>query len=284
MVANVDLTGLLPALQKKIHVIKDLFTDKKVIVAVSGGIDSAIVLYLVHRYAKEVIGVIVAADHTIKKEIFRARQITDELSIELKEIPFITESIPELYHNQIDRCYYCKKGIIHTLLQLKHELSFDIVAEGTNISDKSDYRPGFKALSESDMISPYLLADINKQEILSLSQYFHFPTYVYPSNSCLATRIPYNIPLTSELLTLVEKAENILYELLETEYCVMRVRLHIPSPNVYCARIEGDQTLFDFVLKAENRAIVDQTMKKLGFKFTTIDLAGYITGVSPPKN
>ena len=284
MIKNMELSGLTPDLKNKILVIKDLFMDKKVIVAVSGGIDSAMVLFFANKYAKAVIGVVVAADHTIKNEIFRAQQITRELGIEFKQIPFSTETIPELYQNQIDRCYYCKKGIIHTLLKLKQEKSFDIVAEGTNVSDKGDYRPGFKALSESEMISPYLLANINKQEILSLSKYFHFPKNVYPSNSCLATRIPYGTKLTSELLSLVEKAENILYELLETEFCVIRVRIHIPSSNIYCARIEGDQRLFDFVLKAENRAIIDLALKEIGFKFITIDLAGYITGVSPPKN
>ena len=142
----------------------------------------------------------------------------------------------------------------------------------------SDLRVITQALEESKMISPYLIAEISKSEIMTLSHHFKFPSQIFPSNSCLATRIPYDTLLTPKLLTLVERSETLLHQMLKTEVCAIRVRVHVLAKEEYFARIEGDQQLFDFVQKSTNRQTLVQKLKEIGFSYVSLDLAGYTIG------
>ena len=188
---------------------------------------------------------------------------------EIKHEYIPVETFPnELRNNPEDRCYVCKHKVFQLLKQRTKELGLPVLVDGTNADDHSGYRPGLKALGELGIVSPMEDVGLTKAEIYQLSKELELPTGDKPSNSCLMSRFPYNVPISEPALRNVEKAEDWLYS---KGFRQVRVRSQNNLARIELPLQEMDELL---QLRAE---LVDE-LEKIGFEFVTIDLKGLRSG------
>ncbi|MDP8233671.1 MAG: ATP-dependent sacrificial sulfur transferase LarE [Candidatus Saelkia tenebricola] len=247
----------------------DLVKLDSVVVAFSGGVDSTFLL----KVAKDVLDDNVLAV-TVHSKVYLDRDFKATLQLATKigvEHLIITSSILEnmrFRNNTYRRCYYCKKQMFSEILSVARKRKFKFVIEASNKDDEKDFRPGLKALDELGILSPLRKGCFSKDEIRIVSQGLSLETHSHLSSSCLATRIPYGIKLSEEILSQVDKAENYLFKLGFTR---IRVRYHKEV-----ARIEIEPCEFQKMIKLSNKIV--QFLKKLGFTYIAVDLEGYRSG------
>lgn len=244
---------------------------KSVAVAFSGGVDSTFLL----KTAFDVLGDKAIAV-TLQSDAFPHRETGGAVEFCKKEgiKQFVCEidhlNINRFSENPPDRCYYCKKMIFSTIKELALKKGIENVAEGSNMDDNSDYRPGLRAVKELNILSPLQEAELTKDEIRSLSKKMELDTWDKPSRACLASRFVYGEKITKEKLKMVERAEQLL---IDKGYEQSRVRVH---GNV--ARIELLPNQITKFINSEISGFVYNAFKDLGFSYVTIDLKGYRTG------
>ncbi|MBO4408461.1 MAG: ATP-dependent sacrificial sulfur transferase LarE [Clostridiales bacterium] len=242
-----------------------------VAVAYSSGVDSTFLL----KTAKDVLGEKVIAV-TARSGSFPEREFNESTEFCSKEgiRQFVVDidefSIEGFRENPKNRCYLCKKELFSKMIKLAGEQGFGIVAEGSNIDDLSDYRPGLTAIAELDVKSPLRYAGLSKEEIRILSKEMGLPTWKKPSFACLASRFVYGETITEEKLNMVGKAEQLLLDL---GFSQVRVRIH---GNI--ARIEIAPDEFPHLIEDNVRNKVYTSLKDLGFDYVSMDLAGYRSG------
>lgn len=242
-----------------------------VVVALSGGVDSAVVLCL----AREVLGERVAAA-TAVGEIYartdrrRARALTARLGVLHLEFPGGQLADPLFLANPRDRCYRCKSLLFQALRGIARTKGFPGIIDGTNASDAREYRPGLRAAAEFGVVSPLLQAGLEKKEVRSLAFRLGLEFGNEPPESCLATRIPYGDPLTPRKLEQIRAGEGFLRAL---GYSTVRLRHHGEL-----ARIEVDPSELIRLVTPPHRNLVLGHLRTLGFNFVTSDIAGYRTG------
>ena len=240
-------------------------------VAFSGGVDSTFLLYA----AKEALPGKVAAV-TAKLAAVPDREVSEAVDYcKMWEIPHTIYSIdaltiPHFSENPADRCYYCKHAIFSTLIAAAKEQGMAEVAEGSNLDDMGDYRPGLRAIAELAVKSPLKQCGFTKAEIYQMSEYLGLPTAKKPSFACLATRIPYGDEITEQKLAMIDQAEQLLVDL---GFEQMRVRLHGDM-----ARIELLPRDFERFMQPAVREKIYETFKEIGFSYVSLDIRGYRTG------
>ena len=269
-----------------------IFEGKKIIDAFSGGKDSTLVLLLALKYAKMLKPVYFAGPIFSEHEQELTKEICNALNIELKVITMNPLGKEEFKKNPENRCYICKSMIMTNLQQYRKELNYDAIAEGTNKSELKGHRPGFQALQELNILSPLLQINLTKDEIKqgiilisqNLEEWFEecidrkrlnkLLVFISksPSNPCLCSRIEYFLPITTDRLKMVLNAEEWLKK--EFNLKTLRVRLHSNA----IARIEVNQDKIHLLTKTENANKIVNYLKKLGFKYSTIDLKGFRSG------
>ena len=178
--------------------------------------------------------------------------------------------LPSFQHNPPNRCYICKKGLFQKFLEKAKENRMVCVAEGSNMDDLGDYRPGMQAITELGIKSPLRAAELTKAEIRELSKQMNLPTWSKPSFACLASRFVYGETITKEKLAMVERAEDLLRE---QGFRQFRVRIHGTNARIELLP-EDIPRMLDENLRKE---IVDK-LKRYGFTYITLDLEGYRTG------
>jgi pyridinium-3,5-biscarboxylic acid mononucleotide sulfurtransferase len=178
---------------------------------------------------------------------------------------------PGLARNQADRCYHCKLAVFGLLRERASALGLAHVADGTNMDDLGDFRPGQRAVEELGVRQPLREAELTKAEIRLLSREMGLPTADKPSAACLASRIPYGMALTSPDLTRIADAERALHEL---GFGDLRVRLVTPDT----ARLELCTADFSRTLDQSVRAAVLAGLHNAGFAYVTLDLGGLRSG------
>jgi uncharacterized protein len=239
------------------------------LVAFSGGADSTFLL----RAAVEEIGdYVLAATVTggihSPVEAEEAAALAGSLGVEHLVIEMDDLERPAFSSNPPDRCYYCKKNILGTLLDQALKRGIIVVADGANADDMHEFRPGMRAGYEMGVVSPLREAGFTKDEIRAMSRKLGLPTADKPASPCLATRFPYGMRITREALKQVAAAEAIIREI---GIPVVRVRHHGDL-----ARIEVPGEYFHLIVG--RAAEVDRELKAVGYVYTALDLCGYRTG------
>jgi uncharacterized protein len=242
-----------------------------VIVAFSGGVDSAYLAYVAGSELGE--GALAVTGDSASYPSFQ-RELADRLTTQfglLHEIILTEEFDDQNYtSNPPNRCYYCKSELYTKLDQLARERGFEVICDGTNADDVGDYRPGREAAREMGVRSPLLECGMNKSEIRELSHRAGLPTWNEPASACLSSRVPYGQVVTIEKLSMVDKAEMALKQL---GFRQVRVRHHGDV-----ARIEVAEEEMPRALDPEMARVVSAALKALGFRYVTLDLEGYRTG------
>ncbi len=239
-------------------------------VAFSGGVDSTYLLYTAHEVlGDKALAVTARAAAFSKKDMAETENFCRSQGIRHKVVDIDEFAIPGFAENPPDRCYICKKGIFGELIRNAKAEGISYVAEGSNMDDMGDYRPGMRAIQEMKVLSPLKEAGLYKEEIRQLSKKHGLPTWNKPSAACLASRFVYGETITREKLAMVEQGEEILHEM---GFRQLRVRMH--GENL--ARIEVDPASLGRL--AELGESVTEAFRKIGFTYVTMDLRGYRTG------
>jgi len=262
---------LLPETQEKYDALKQYLGELgSVAVALSGGVDSV----LLARVCMEVLGTQALAI-TLVAPFFAKQEKEDACKIAaligIKHILLEENKIgPEVLKNPVDRCYLCKKTIFEELVREARKYNISYVADGSNVDDLSDYRPGMRALRELQIKSPLLEVGLNKNEIRELSEMFALPTSDKPAYACLASRIPYHEKITREKLERIEKAEVFLRSL---GFLKVRVRNHGTIARIEVAPEERQK-----LLNVQLMDTIAKTLKSFGFLYVCMELEGYVMG------
>lgn len=251
----------------KLDVLKErLCSLRPIAVAFSGGVDSTFLLKFAHDLlGDDVLAIIGKAPLFPSKETAEAINFCEDEGIRYKVFNYEPLELDTFKKNPPDRCYWCKRKMFKTMRELA--VNYTLV-DGSNYDDLSDYRPGFKAVKELNVVSPLQEAKLTKQEIRDYSKSLGLSTWNKPSFACLASRFVYGDQITSKGLVQIERAEDYLSSLGFIQY---RVRVHNKL-----ARIEVIPEEFTILLKYHKE--IDDTFKALGFDYVTMDLKGYRTG------
>ncbi len=248
----------------------------KVAIAFSGGVDSTFLLRTAYdALGDDVLAVIGKTVSVPNREYLEAVSFCRSLGVKHSVIGVDQMSIEGFTDNPPERCYLCKKALFTAFLKEAASRGFKVLAEGSNMDDLKDYRPGQKALSELGVKSPLREAGLTKAEIRALSRELDLPTWNKPALACLATRIPCGEEITEEKLHMIEEAEACLFDLGFTQ---VRVRHHGEI-----ARIEVEQNEMPKLLEPGIALTVTTRLREIGFRHVTVDLGGYQTGSTNPK-
>jgi uncharacterized protein len=241
------------------------------IVAYSGGVDSAYLAYAATR-ALGTQALCITADSASYPERHRqmALRLARDFGFRHEIIRTDEMSRPEYRANPANRCYYCKHELYTHLTGLARTRGIPAIADGSNADDRGDYRPGRQAAREFGVLSPLDDAELTKDEIRELSKRAGLPTWDEPASACLSSRIPYFTEVSEEKLRTIERAESILRDL---GFRVCRVRHHETI-----ARLEFGQDEMARALEPGMAATIDRELRALGYAHVTVDLRGYRLG------
>jgi uncharacterized protein len=239
------------------------------LVAFSGGVDSSLLAVL----AREALGkrtrcVLLDSPVVPREAIDEARLIARKYDLELEILPVSVMDDERFTRNPDKRCYWCKKDSAAVLKQRAQELGFACVADGINISDTGEHRPGLAASTEEGIVHPFLDAGMTKNDIRECARAGGFDFWDKPSAACLSSRIPYGDAITGEKLRMVEEAEAFLHK---KGFRQVRVRVHGMVARIEVP-IEEMHALLDM------HAAVIGTLSAFGFSYVTLDLGGYRSG------
>ncbi len=244
------------------------------VVAFSGGVDSSFLLHRAHSLKSlETVGVTIRTPYIPAAEINEAVEFARTHGINHRIIDL---NFPEsVRFNPLDRCYNCKKTLFTDIIAFAGQNGFAHVIDGTNADDAESFRPGLKALRELEIRSPLLESGLTKDEIRGLSLRQGLTFWDKPAMACLLTRIPYNTEVTEGILKMVEQAEQYMFEL---GFPGTRVRI-----NGDTARIECLPGYLDRMIHSPEKELIISNLKKIGFRYVSLDLEGYRSGSSDPE-
>ncbi len=240
-------------------------------VGFSGGVDSSFLLVVAHEVLGDRVIAVTNADASVpERELKEAKAFCEARGIRQVICAVNPMSEEEYRHNGPDRCYFCKHGIFSEVKRVAEENGISYAAEGSNMDDLGDYRPGLRAVEELSVKSPLREAGLTKAEIREISKAMGLPTWSKPAYACLASRFVYGEEITEEKLHMIDLAESFL---IEQGFLEERVRMH---GNL--ARIEVPAKDISRLAADEMREKIYLKFKEIGFFFVTLDLHGYQTG------
>ena len=259
-------------MMNKLNNLVKWFEDKtKVMIALSGGVDSAVVAYAAFQ-ALGNSAIAVTADYKTlsEEELLSAKQVCSEIGIEQILLDYSELENEEFVKNDSKRCFHCRMELGEHLIELAKKHDVKIIVDGTNLDDLGDYRPGIQALRENGIRSPLVETKFLKSQIREIAKTVGLSVYDRPSNSCLASRIPWGQRVTAEKLTRIEFGETLVKQL--TNLKQVRVRDFDGS-----AKIEVDKkmiSIFDDNIMNQ----LNEKLKIIGFTSVEIDKDGYKPG------
>ncbi len=242
-----------------------------VLVAYSGGVDSALLLKVAHDVLGErALGALASSPAYAQEETQEARAVAQQMGL-----PLVTLETHELEDeryivNDVNRCYFCKTELFSHLQPLAQQYHLDYIAYGVNKDDDGDFRPGQRAAREFAVRGPLKEAAMGKREIRAVAQMLGLPVWDKPAMACFSSRIPYGSKVDVASLQMVYKAEKLLHEL---GFRQLRVRHHDKI-----ARIEVERSEIPRLVEEEMSRVVTDGLRKIGYTYVTVDLLGYRTG------
>ena len=246
--------------------LQEFFAENpSVAVALSGGVDSAYLLYAASRWARHVKAYCVASPFQPQFELDTAGALAEFCGVPLEFIKLDILTVPEAAANGPDRCYHCKKSLFTALCTKARKDGFPLVADGTNASDAEDDRPGMRALRELGVRSPLRECGLTKDRIRTLAREAEIEVWNRPAYACLATRVATGETITPELLAHIEQAENALFAMGYSDFRV-RVRkgealLQLPAEQLKTAQIHWN-TIQQMLENHFIRAALDTTPRR----------------------
>jgi len=259
-------------LQEKEQKLEGLLHElKRVLVAYSGGVDSAYLAWKAHQVLGNNALAVTAESPSVPSHQRRmALQVAAQFGFPHEVIRTDEVENPEYRENPPNRCYFCKDELFSRLSSLARERAFACVLDGLNADDLGDYRPGRSAAEQHGVRSPLVEVGLTKEEIRELSRHAGLPTADQPASACLASRFPYGVKITDEKLRLVDRGEEALRAM---GFRVFRVRHHEEM-----VRLEFGREDLVRALNPKMAADLTAVFKGLGYRFVTLDLEGYRSG------
>jgi uncharacterized protein len=249
----------------------DLRQLGRLLVAYSGGIDSAYLAFAAHGVlGNDMLAVIADSPSLARTHLADALAFAREQGIAVEVISTSELDRPEYVRNDGQRCFHCKDELFAVMEKLRATRNFDAIAYGVNLDDQGDFRPGQQAARQHHVAAPLLTAGLTKQEVRELARQAGLRVWDKPASACLSSRIEYGRPVTRETLDVVERGEDAIRALGFRQF---RVRHHGEIVRIEISREELERALAP-AIAAEFTAI----FKALGFKFVTLDLEGFRSG------
>ncbi|HZC44529.1 MAG TPA: ATP-dependent sacrificial sulfur transferase LarE [Acidobacteriaceae bacterium] len=242
-----------------------------VLVAYSGGIDSAYLAYIAHRVLGDQMLAILADSASLSRAHFAdALRFAEEHSIPLQVLATAELDDPEYVKNDATRCFHCKDELFSVMEKAHRGSSFQHLAYGMNVDDRGEYRPGQQAATAHCVLAPLAEAGLTKQEIRTLAMQAGLRIWDKPASACLSSRVEYGRPVTREVLQQVEDGEALLHTMGFRQF---RVRYHGEMVRIEIAREEMPRAL-----NMETMDRMTAGFRALGFKYVTLDCEGYRSG------
>ena len=242
-----------------------------VVIGFSGGVDSTLLLKAaVDILGEKALGLIAVSNSFPERELTAAKKLGEQIGARIRVIQTEEHSNPQYLNNPVNRCYFCRTELFGKMAGVAEEEGVTFLADGANVDDISDYRPGETAREKFSVRSPLREAGLRKGEIRALSRRLGLPTYDKPSLACLASRIPYGSRITPEKLRMIDLAENYFTDL---GFNTVRVRHYDMT-----ARIELDTNEFTKMMDETIRKKIVRKLKEIGYIYVTLDLEGFRSG------
>jgi len=242
------------------------------LVAFSAGVDSSVVAKAAQLVLSEqALAVTGNSPSLAAGELEQAREVAEFIGIRHEVVETAEFSNPQYVQNDVNRCYYCKTELYTLLDQLLDRVGFEVVFSGANEDDLSDYRPGLKAAKEHRVCNPLADCGLDKEDVRRLARHWDLPVWDKPATPCLSSRVAYGEEVTPERLAMIDQAEMFLRD---EGFTNVRVRYHRGDLARLEVPLEQLERLSQFPLR---ESLVDQ-LAAIGFKFVTIDLAGFRSG------
>ncbi len=244
---------------------------QSVIVAYSGGVDSAFLAVVANNVLGErALAVTAYSPSLTEVELNNAVELANKMKLNHRVIETTEIERPDYKQNTTARCYFCKDELYTQLGNIAQTEGYVSIANGTNLDDMSDFRPGLKAAKKYGVRSPLAESEFTKSDVREYSRRIEIPVWDKPSQACLSSRIPYGTVVTVEALTKIAKAEGFLNDLGLRQF---RVRHH---ENI--ARIEVEPSEFGRLIETSVRESLVEYFKSIGYTYVTMDLLGFRSG------
>lgn len=268
---------LMNDLSKKEEQLRDLVRSYgSAVVAFSGGVDSSVVSKIASEELGDKAVAVTATSPTYPEwDLKDADKVVREIGIRHMKLNTDEFQNEDFVRNPKERCYHCKRELLGEVDEIREELGFQKIIEGTNLDDHQDYRPGLKAIEEfgETVVSPLYEVEMTKKETRKLAKKLNIPTAKKPSSPCLASRVPYGNRITEEKVSRIEKAEKYLRSL---GFETVRVRDYKTLARLELAQEKIPEA-------AARREEIAKKLKEFGYKFVSLDLEGYRTGSLNPE-